>query len=109
LSHTHIFVTQHLSHTIFHQHFVTHQLCHTPSFTPSITHTHKLVSHNIFLTPSFTNALSHTTFVTHHHLSPTLQAPKQATACTGEPQKGPGTMPVGRRRDVIFVDRREKI
>ena len=30
-----------------------------------------------------------------------LQAPRQATACTGEPPKEPGTMPVGRRRDVI--------
>ena len=26
---------------------------------------------------------------------------RQATACTGEPPKEPGTMPVGRRRDVI--------
>ena len=37
-----------------------------------------------------------------------LQAPRQATACAGEPQKGPGTMQVGSRRDVIFVDLREK-
>ena len=37
LSHTHSFVTHHLSHTIFHQHFVTHH--NTPSLSHTIFHT----------------------------------------------------------------------
>ena len=63
LSHA-IFVTQHLSHTIFHT-----QLCHTPSFTHNfVTHhlSHATLSHTIFHTPlchppSLTHHLSHTT------------------------------------------------
>ena len=78
-SFTHNFVTHYFSHTIFHTH-----LCHTPSLTPHLWHTH-----TIFHTPSqtiFAHHLSHTTlshtiwfifdtpsfthnFIT-HHLSP---------------------------------------
>ena len=46
---------------------VTRHLCHTPSFTHSVTHH---LSHTIFDTPSF-KTLSHTIFVT-QHLSHTL-------------------------------------
>ena len=70
-SHSHNFVSHHLSHTIS-----LTQLCHTPSFSHHLTHT--TLSHTIFHTQlCHPHHLSHTTlsptifnFVT-HHLSPT--------------------------------------
>ena len=57
-----IFVTLHLSHTIFHHTILHTPLCHTPSFTtPSFTYN--------FVTPSFTTPSFAHNFVT-HHLSP---------------------------------------
>ena len=87
VTHTHIFVNHHLSHTISHTHLCqppsfTHHLSHTISHTPSRTHifvNHHL-SHTIFLhTPSFTHHLcqpSLSTTILHtpsftHHLSHT--------------------------------------
>ena len=64
---THIFVTHHLSQTIFHTHFeicqyqLSHtQLCRTLSFTYSRTS----LSHTICHRPFFTHTLSHTNFHT---------------------------------------------
>ena len=83
---SHHFVTNHLSHTIFHHTIFHTQLCHTLSsthnfHTPSFSHnfvTHHLwhtIFHTIFDTPSFT-PLCHTPFFTRHfvkhHLSHTI-------------------------------------
>ena len=65
------------SSTIFHI-----QLCHPPSFTQTIFHTHNFVTHTIFHTPSFTTpsfthtqlchttSLPHIILVTHHLCDP---------------------------------------
>ena len=59
-SHSHNFVTHHISHT-----FSLTQLCHTPSFTHHLTHT--TLSHTISLNFLTYNFVRHTqNFVTHH-------------------------------------------
>ena len=58
-SFTHLFVTPHLSYTIFH---TSH--CHTPSFTHHLSHT--TLSHTIFDTPLCHTPLCHTPSFTHH-------------------------------------------
>ena len=104
--HIHNFVTHHLSHQLCHTPSFTHQLCHTPSFThhlchpPSFTHTtlsptifHTQLSHTSSFTHNFvTHHLSNTIFVTHvlsHiYLRFTWQAWYLETSCVWRGRRG---------------------
>ena len=70
-----IFVTLHLSHTIFHHTILHTPLCHTPSFTtPCFTHncvTHHLSPHHLSH-PALSHTYTPSSFVTHHLSHSTL-------------------------------------